>query len=66
MCMLVISGGLKAIKMTNLRPQDSLVNNAGLGNVSGSPFIHELEEEDWDRIMFVFSRKLLVKKVHMY
>ena len=29
----------------------SMVNNAGLGNVSGSPLIHDLEEADWDKVM---------------
>ena len=31
--------------------KSSMVNNAGLGNVSGSPLIHNLKEEDWDRLM---------------
>ncbi|KAK5937030.1 hypothetical protein PMZ80_010779 [Knufia obscura] len=32
---------------------DVLVNNAGLGNVSGSPLIHELDEKDWRRVINV-------------
>lgn len=35
---------------------DILVNNAGLGNVSGSPLVHELEEQDWDRVINVNLR----------
>lgn len=29
----------------------SMVNNAGLGNVAGSPLIHELDQNDWERTM---------------
>jgi len=35
---------------------DILVNNAGLGNVSGSPLVHDLEEQDWDRVINVNLR----------
>lgn len=35
---------------------DILVNSAGLGNVSGSPPLHELNEEDWDRVLNVNLR----------
>jgi len=35
---------------------DILVNNAGLGNVSGSPLIHNLDEDDWDRVIDVNLR----------
>lgn len=35
---------------------DILVNNAGLGNVSGSPLVHDLDEQDWDRVVNVNLR----------
>ncbi|KAK5071872.1 hypothetical protein LTS08_001032 [Lithohypha guttulata] len=35
---------------------DVLVNNAGLGSTSGSPFVHDLKEEDWDRVLNVNLR----------
>ncbi|KAK5095392.1 hypothetical protein LTR70_003556 [Exophiala xenobiotica] len=35
---------------------DIHVNNAGLGNVSGSPLVHDLEEQDWDRVINVNLR----------
>jgi len=44
---------------------DILVNNAGLGNVSGSPLVHELDEQDWDRIISVNLRGTFLTNKHV-
>jgi hypothetical protein len=36
---------------------NSMVNNAGLGSIAGSPRIHELGEKDWVRTMYAHYQR---------